>query len=342
MGSVKGGRRSRHTMSAVVCGLDVHKDSTYATILNSEGKIINQMRMTNEKVLSYLSHFKVGKVAMEASTSVASLYRQLAGEGFDVVVSHPKKTRYIAEARIKSDRVDSKVIAELARLDALPLAYVPSKETSDLREKVRRRAFLVRERVKLRVKIKSFLTYEGIKWPSEHGLFSRKGVEWLGSLKFESVDSYLRIMDIFDEEIKVLSRQLEGLAKEDEDVKLLMTVPGIGYYSALLVKSEIGDVNRFPFGERLCGYAGLVPSTHASGGVVRHGGITKEGSRWLRWVMVEAAQTHVHKYNTSITRAYQGIAERRGRRAATVAAARKLLMCCYSVLKNKRPYYDQA
>ena len=125
---------------------------------------------------------------------------------------------------------------------------------------MRRRAFLVRERVKLRVKVKSFLTYEGIKWPSEHGLFTRKGVEWLGSLKFESVDSYLRIMDIFDEEIKVLSRQLEGLAREDEDVVLLMTVPGLGYYSALLVKSEIGDVNRFPFGDRLCSYAGLVPS----------------------------------------------------------------------------------
>jgi transposase len=85
-------------------------------------------------------------------------------------------------------------------------------------------------------------------------LFSRKGVEWLGSLKFEFVDSYLRIMDVFDEEIKAFSSQLEGLAEEDEDVKLLMTVPGLGYYSALLVKSEIGDVNRFPFGERLCGY----------------------------------------------------------------------------------------
>lgn len=75
-------------MNAVVCGLDLHKDSTYATILNSEGKIINQTRITNEKVLPYLCHFKVSKVAMEASTSVASLYRQLAGEGFDVVTSH--------------------------------------------------------------------------------------------------------------------------------------------------------------------------------------------------------------------------------------------------------------
>lgn len=80
---------------------------------------------------------------MEASTLVVSLYRQLMSEGFDVVVSHPKNTHCITEARIKSDRVDSKVIAELARLDVLPLSYVPSKETSDLMEKVRRRAFLV-------------------------------------------------------------------------------------------------------------------------------------------------------------------------------------------------------
>jgi transposase len=262
--------------------------------------------------------------------------------GFDVVVSHPKKTRYIAEAKIKSDRVDSKAIAELMRLDALPLAYMPDAETALLRERVRRRAFLVRQRVKLRVKVKSVLTYEGLKWPSEYGLFTRKGVEWLHSFNVEPVESYLRLMGVFDDEIRLLNRQLRSLAEEDEDVKLLMTIPGIGYYSALLVKSEIGDVNRFSFGERLCSYAGLVPSTHASGKTVRHGGITKEGSRWLRWVMVEAAQAHVHKYDTSITRAYNRIAERKGRRIAVVAAARRLLMCCYSVLRNKRPYHDQA
>jgi transposase len=329
-------------MSAFVCGLDVHKDSTYATILDPSGKIVSQMRMNNERVLSYLSRFNVDRVAMESSNQVAALYRQLVKRGYCVSVSHPKKTRYIAEAKIKSDRVDSKAIAELVRLDALPLAYMPDEETAALREKVRRRAFLVRERVKLRVKIKSILTYEGIKWPSEYGLFTKKGVEWLHSLNVEPVESYLRIMRIFDDEIRLLNRQLRGLAENDEDVKLLMTVPGIGYYSALLVMSEIGDVNRFPFGERLCSYAGLVPSTHASGNTVRHGGITKEGSRWLRWVMVEAAQTHVHKYDTAITKAYHRIAERRGRRIAVVAAAHKLLMCCWAVLKYRQPYHDQA
>ena len=342
MGSVLRKRRSRHTMSAMVCGLDVHKDSTYATILNLEGKIVNQTRMENERVLPYLSHFKVSKVGMESSNQIAPLFRQLTSKGYDVVVSHPKKTRYIAEAKIKSDRVDSKAIAELVRLDALPLAYFPTGEIAQLREKVRRRAFLVRTRVKLRVKIKSVLTYEGLKWPSDHGLFTKKGLEWLHGLNFDSIESYLRILKQLDEEISLLSKELVGIAEGDEDVKLLMTIPGIGYYSAVLIKSEIGDVSRFPFGERLCSYAGLVPSTHASGRTVRHGNITKEGSRWLRWVMVEAAQTHVHKYDTSITRAYNRIAERKGKKIAVVAAARKLLLCSFSVLKNKRPYYDQA
>ena len=101
MRNVKHGGRSCHFMSALVCGLDVHKDSTYATILNNEGKVINQMRMGNEKVLSYLSHYKVNRVAMESSTAIAPLYRQLVSKGFEVVVSHPKKTKYIAEARLK-------------------------------------------------------------------------------------------------------------------------------------------------------------------------------------------------------------------------------------------------
>jgi len=329
-------------MSALVCGLDVHKDSIYATILNDEGKVINQTRMSNERVLSYLAHYKVNKVAMESSTAVAPLYRQLESKGFEVVVSHPKKTRYIAEAKIKSDRVDSKTIAELARLDALPLAYVPDTEISRLREKVRRRAFLVRQRAKLKVKIKSILLYEGIKTPFGHGLFTLSGVEWLRSLNFESIDSYLRIMDIFNREIKLLSGQLEGLAEEDEDVKLLITVPGIGYYSALLMKSEIGDISRFPFPERLCSYAGLVPSTHASGGRVKHGGVTKEGSRWLRWVMVQAAQTHVRSFDSNVTRMYHRVAEKKGSKVGLTAAAHKLLLVCYSVLRNKRPYYDQA
>jgi len=97
----------------------VHKDSTYATILDSDGKIVSQRRMSNETVLSYLSGYRVDRIGMESSSQVAPLYRTLTKNGYAVSVSHPKKTRYIAEAKIKSDRVDSKAIAELVRLDGV-------------------------------------------------------------------------------------------------------------------------------------------------------------------------------------------------------------------------------
>jgi transposase len=99
--------------------------------MNPEGKIVNQARMNNERVLSYLSSFNVDRVGMKASNQVASLYRQLVKRGYCVSVSHPKKTRYIAEAKIKSDPVDSRAIAELVRLGASSALYAVMSLTSD-------------------------------------------------------------------------------------------------------------------------------------------------------------------------------------------------------------------
>ena len=97
----------------------------------------------------------------------------------------------------------SKAIAELVRLDALPRSYMPPPEISELREKVRRRAFLVRERAKLMTKIRRVLAYERLKPLREYGLFTRKGVEWLHSLNLESVECYLRILEVLNGEIRL-------------------------------------------------------------------------------------------------------------------------------------------
>ena len=196
-------------------------------------------------------------------------------------------------------------------------------------------------RSKLKVKIRAQLTINGIQPPPEHGLFTAKNAEWLHSLQLDPVESYLPIIQSLDVQIGKLSKELQALAPQDEDVRLLMTIPGVGYYSALLVKSEIGDISRFSDGEKLCSYAGLVPSISSSGAYTRRGSITKEGSRWLRWIMVECVHIHI-KYDTSITRSYHAIAQRKGKSLAKIAAARRLLMCCYSVLRNRQPYYDPA
>jgi len=329
-------------MSSLVCGLDVHKDSVYATVMSYGGEVVERRKLLDkDEVVSFLGRYPIDKVAMESSTSIVPVYRALRGKGYNVLVSHPKKTRLIAESRIKTDRVDSWALTELARLDALPLSYVPPDDVAALREKVRRRAFMVRMRSKLKVKIKADLTINGLTPPSEYGLFTRKGLEWLHGLQSDAVESYLPVLSTLTLQIERLSKELRRMAPEDEDVRLLMTIPGVGYYSALLVKSEIGTIDRFPDGEKLCSYAGLVPSVSSSGAHKRYGSITKEGSRWLRWIMVESVRIHL-KYDTGITRAYHAIAERKGSGIAKVAAARRLLMCCYAVLRNHEPYHDPA
>ena len=129
--------RSSHVMSAYV-GLDVHKDSTFVTVLDQDGRVAVQRKLPNEHVPSFLENFNVLKIGLESSTYVVPLYRALVDRGFWVEVGHPKKTRYIAEARIKSDKVDSKAIAELVRLEALPQSYMPPPDIAALREKVAR------------------------------------------------------------------------------------------------------------------------------------------------------------------------------------------------------------
>jgi len=328
-------------MSSLVCGLDVHKNSVFATVMSYGGEVVEKRKLSNDEVVSFLDRYPVNKVAMEASTSIVPIYTALREKGYTILVSHPKKTRLIAESCIKTDRIDSWAITELARLDALPLSYIPPDNIAALREKVRRRAFLVRMRTKLKVKIRAQLAINGHKPPIEYGLFTLKGLEWLHSQQLDSVEPYLPVISSLDVQVKKLSKELQALAPQDDEVKLLMTIPGVGYYSALLVKSEIGDISRFSDGEKLCSYAGLVPSVSSSGSHTRYGSITKEGSRWLRWIMVECVHTHL-KYDTGITRSYHAIAQRKGKSVAKVAAARRLLMYCYSVLRNRQPYHDPA
>jgi len=131
-----------HDMSWLVCGLDVHKDSVYATVMSYSGEVVDRRKLSNDEVVGFLGRYPIDRVAMESSTSIVPIYRALRGRGYTMLVSHPKRTKLIAQSRIKTDRVDSWAVTELARLDALPLSYMPPDDIAALREKARRRAFL--------------------------------------------------------------------------------------------------------------------------------------------------------------------------------------------------------
>ena len=170
------------------------------------------------------------------------------------------------------------------------------------------------------------LVYEGAKPPTGYGLFTKKGVDWLKSLSLEPVDCYLRLMPPLSREVLLLSRELRGLTRDDPDVQLLVTILGVGYYIALLIKAEIGDVRQFRSGDHLASYAGLVPSTKSSGGVTKHRRITREGGRWIRWALVEVAMVHVRR-DPQVARLYHRVVEHRGRKLGWWLQCVSWLLC---------------
>jgi transposase len=324
-------------------GIDLHRSFSYITTMNDKGEVLDQKKLpSNGEVVDFLKGFKDSmEVAIEASPSWYWLYDHLEGEGFDVKLSHPLKT--IAYAKVKTDKVDSATLAHLLRSNLLPLSYVPEKPVRLNRELLRYRASLVKIQTGVKNKIHTLLAKNNIAHDYTD-LFGKAGMTFLHSLSLQenykiALEGYLTVLDTVRGEIKHASTKVQQLAEEDNDAMLLMTIPGVGYYSALLIKSEIGDVKRFPSAKQLCSYAGLVPSTHASGNTCYHGHITKQGSRWLRWILIEAA-IHAVKRPGPIRHFYHKVERKKGGQVAKVATARKLLEWIYHMLRDGTTYQE--
>mgnify|MGYP000424447629 CR=1 FL=1 len=287
----------------IYIGIDYHKRYSVATQMDETGKILSQIRLSNDSdtLLGYLRGLPKGtKIALEATGSWYYFYEMAEGMGLDIHLAHPLKTRAIAAARIKTDKIDSTILAHLLRTNLLPTSYIPARATRDAREILRYRASLVFLRASLSAciaqaglknKVHAILGKNGLVARCDE-IFSKGGIAWLRSLEVrpcyrQALDGYLNLAEQLNCLIGAVSRQIEQMVKKDPRAVLLTTIPGISYYSALLIISEIGDINRFPTYGHLLSYGGLVPSVHSSGGRTRLGRITKEGSKWLRWILVE-------------------------------------------------------
>jgi transposase len=331
-------------------GMDLHKNYLQIAVMDKKGKILRNSRIDNN--LKHISRFfesinsrEKPVVVMESSSVWYNIYRHLSEERkLDVVLSNPVKTRAIASAKIKTDKLDAVKLADLLRGGYIAECYIPNRRIMNLRELVRHRAALVRMRTKLKNKIHSIVLMKGITISNtcnHYHPFTQPYIEKLLEINDYRINSYIHLMESLDHEIKDISKEILSIAKEDENAKLLMTIPGIGYYSALLIVSEIGDINRFPDSYHLCSYAGLVPSTHSSGGITYHGRITKTGSKYLRWILLECVHVHIRtNKHSNITRFYERLVKRKGSSIAAVAAAAKLLKVAYWIMKEKREYQN--
>jgi transposase len=329
-------------------GVDVHKRVCRAAMVNDVGAVVDAFSFRNaprgiEDLVMRGEAFRDRVVVAVESTANLwiQLYDSLEERGIRVVLSNPYTTRLIAEARIKTDTVDARILAQLVRADMLPLCYVPGKTQRERRQFIRHRVTRVKMRTGVKNRIHTLLDRHGLRCPYKT-LFSKRGVEWLRGLRLGVTDdavlrSDLAVLEALDGQITSMEAKIAAVAVTDGRVKLLMTMPGLGYFAASLLVVEICDINRFRSDRRLVSWAGLAPGVHQSGDTTYGGRITKQGNTLVRWVLVEAAR-NACRYDARFRAFYARYSRRHGGQKAVVAVAHEMLRIVWFMLSRGEPY----
>jgi transposase len=326
-------------------GLDIHRRSAEACILDAAGKVVERCSIAcTRQALSEFARSSLlptDSLALEATTHCWAVAALLKPHVARALVSNPLLTKAIAQAKVKTDKVDAKVLGQLLRADYLPLVWQPDPETLRLRTLSSRRSALVSERTRLKNRIHSVLFSELVP-PPQADLFSKKGQQWLAALELPSesralIESDLRLLEAADRELEAISLEIAKKAGQDQRARLLMTLPGVDITTAVGLLAAIGDFSRFRSPDRLAAYLGLVPSTRASADKCFHGPITKRGNSGARWLLIQAAQ-HLRLNPGPLGAFYRRLRRKKNHNVAVVACARKMATIVWHMLTHNEPY----
>lgn len=326
-------------------GVDLHKQVATYHVVDEGGTTLEEGRLevTPRAILDFAAGTlrAADSLAVESTSNTWAFVRLVRPHVARVVVSNPMKTKAIAEANIKTDKVDARVLAQLLRCDYLPGVWTPTPAVEDSRALAARRTALVGQRTAIRNRIHAVLARRMIAVPGGR-LFTEAGLAWLRALELEPLDRTLIDSDLAL--LEAIARQGEGIdaliireSYEDPDIRLLMTLPGVDYTIAQALKSCLADITRFPGPDKAASYLGLVPSVKQSASKCYNGPITKAGSSQVRWLLIQAAQG-VGRNPGPLGAFFRKLESRKNRNVAVVATARKLVTIAWHMLKNKEPY----
>ncbi len=329
-------------------GVDYHKKFSYLVVKDKEGGVLRSGQIQNSKqsVENFLRPFKNDSSAvLESCRNWCVMHDWLEDVVDEVVLANPYKVKAIAEAKIKTDKIDATVLADLLRANLVPGCYIASREVRDMRGLLRERIFFVR----LRTMVKNRITTIFDRYPeqirlqkSRSDLFGKAGRLNLKNIKLRDPDRALidRELDFIDF-INVFIKEIEEVIalnyEENQNAKYLKSIPGIGQFFAMLIESEIGDIHRFRSPKKLAAYVGLVPSTYSSGGRTVNGRIIKRGNKLLRWALIEAVLPAIRS-NEELRSDYDHLRKRMNWNKAKVVIARKLLTIVFKCLKEQRNF----
>ena len=324
----------------IYIGLDVHKKGSVYCCQDESGKVVRAGQLSHS--LYAIRELMAGcgeatRVALEATGSWQHVAAMLESEGAEVVLSHPRRTRAIASAKVKTDAIDARTLADLLRGGLLPQAYLAPPGIQELRRLVRTRASLVEARTRFKNQVHGVLTQAGF-IPPVTDAFGRAGRAWIAGLALSPgdwvvVDTLLGEIDHVSETVRKLEGELLRQLGSSQEYQALLTLPGFGPVTSATFLAEVGDVWRFKRARHLLSYLGIVPRVHSSGGKTRFGRLTKEGPPLVRNVLVQAAYPAIRK-SPSLKDIYDRTKERHGSQVARIAVARKLATLAYHTLKG--------
>jgi len=334
-------------MNNVVAGVDLGDSESMATVISPYGDVADCFSFTmNDEGYSVFSSRvpKDARIAFEALGMAYPFSRRLRELGYaDITVAHSKELAWIVKSKKKNDRIDSLKIAKLHMADMLPESHLLDREEQTVRDLLIQRVTLGVDIGRMKNRIIGYLKREGVhhSLPKTYDNFSATRRLAISSLKFnDQRDLVLKIMmerlEFLEGQCIPLESEIWKVASGSDDVKLLMSIPGVDFYLASLISSYIRDVNRFPTFDHLASYLGIIPESRDSANVKRRGRMTKDGPPIARWALGVMVDT-VMQRNKHIKSYYVTQKERtKNGKYAHVLTMKKLARMIYHMLKTRQ------
>lgn len=331
-------------------GIDIHKRYSVVCALDERGRKLKEARIEPNSSSGFVQFFKElkgpSKAVLEACWNWGLIHDMVEEieEVEEVALAHPFKTRLIADAQIKTDRLDAFGLGTLLRGDLIARAHIPCKATRARKNLLRQRLYWARLRTMLRNRIHALLDRQRVlELPQCSDIFGVKGLGFLRALKLPEPDGtllaeQLALHDLIATQMRAQEKRIAAEFRADLAQKHLLSVPGIGQTLSAVIASEIDGIERFPNADKLCGYAGVVPTTQASGGKVHHGALLPFCNKWLRWALVEASWVAVgcSPYFGGLYKSQRA----RGKKAniAITIVARRMCRIVWQLLSENREF----
>ena len=335
-------------------GCDAHKKYSVFSGLSEAGEIISAKRVEHEKekLRSFLDTLPGGsEIAIETVGNWYWLIDEMEKAGHKPSLVHAGKAKLMMGNINKTDKLDARGLALLARNGTIPKVWIPPGELRDQRELPRMRLVLVSVRTKLKNRIHATFAKYGVNFDEVTDIFGGKGRRLLEQALVElppetrhSVEAQLQLMDQVELSIKEAEGRIANVIKEDHAMQILRTLPGVGPILAITIALEMGDPARFPSGEKFASYAGKTPRVSSSGGKTHYGKTRPDVNRYLKWAFTEAANAIVlqqhHLGNCHVLRLYWRIHQHQGHAKAVTAVGRHLAEAAYWMLYKNEPYRE--